>query len=98
MYMTEVCDDSFFCLNMAGVLESVREEDFVQYYLFPLEIEDIINANEQRQQDVKTILSRVESVVRRYSQSYIWHKDSFSVSAVTTSLLSLSLEQSGKGT
>lgn len=82
---------------MAGVLESVREEDFVQYYLFPLEIEDIINANEERQQDVKATLSHVESIVRKYSRNYIWHKDSFRVSPVNEPLLSLSLEQNGKG-
>ena len=97
MYVTCACDDSFFCLNMAGVLESVREEDLVQYYLFPLEIEDIINANEERQQDVKAALSHVESIVRKYGQNYIWHKDPFSVSPVTEPLLSLSLEQNGKG-
>lgn len=95
--MTGASDDSFFCLNMDGVLESVREEDFVQYYLFPLEIEDIINANDERQQDVKAALSHVESIVRKYSQNYIWHKDSFSVSPVTEPLLSLSLGQNGKG-
>jgi hypothetical protein len=94
--MTTECDDSFFCLNMAGVLESVRE-DFVEYYLFPREIEDIINANEERQQDVKAALSTVESIVRKYSQNYIWHKDPFSVSPIAAPLLSLSLEQNGKG-
>jgi hypothetical protein len=79
---------------MAGVLESVREEDFVEYYLFPFETEDIINANEEGQQDVKVALSHVESIIRKYSQNYIWHKDSFSVNAP---LLSLSSEQNGKG-
>jgi hypothetical protein len=78
---------------MAGVLESVREEDFVEYYLFPIETEDIINANEERQQDVKVALSHVESIVRKYSQNYIWHKDPFSVTAP----LSLSSEQNDKG-
>lgn len=97
MHVTCACDDSFFCLNMDGVLESVREEDFVQYYLFPVEIEDIINANEERQQVVKAVLPRVESIVSKYSQNYIWHKDSFSISPVTEPLLSLSLEQNSKG-
>jgi hypothetical protein len=82
---------------MAGVLESMREEDFVQYYLFPLQIEDIINANEEKQQYLKAALSRVESIVRKYSQNYIWHKDSFSVSPVTAPLLSLCLEQNANG-
>jgi len=95
--MTLVCDDSFFCLSMAGVLESVREEDFVQYYLFPPEIEDVINANEDRQREVKVALSSVESILRKYSQNYIWHKDSFSVIPVTTPLLTLSSEQNDKG-
>lgn len=75
-------------------LEIVREVDFVEYYLFPIETEDIINANEERQQDVKVALSHVESIVRKYSQNYIWHKDSFSV---TAPLLSLSSEENGKG-
>jgi hypothetical protein len=81
---------------MAGVLESLSE-DFVQYYLFPLETEDIINANEERQGEVKVTLSHVESIVRKYSQNYIWHKDSFSVIPVTAPLLSLSSEQNCKG-
>jgi hypothetical protein len=95
--MIHACDDSFFCLRMAGVLESVREEDFIEYYLFPHEIEDVINANEERQREVKVILSHVESIVRQYSQNYIWHKDSFGVIPVTASLLSLSTEPSYKG-
>ncbi|XP_021926738.1 protein ecdysoneless [Zootermopsis nevadensis] len=82
---------------MAGVLESLREEDFVQYYLFPLEIEDIINANEEIHREVKVTLSYVLSIVRKYSENYIWHKDSFSVTPVTAPLLSLYSEQNCKG-
>jgi hypothetical protein len=91
--MTIGFDDSFFCLTMAGVLESVREDDFVEYYLFPFETEDIINANEDKQEDVKVALSQVESIIRKYSQNYIWHKDSFRVGAP----LSLSSEQNDRG-
>jgi hypothetical protein len=98
MYMTHASDDSFFCLSMAGVLESLREEDFVEYYLFPPEIEDVINANDEKQQGVKVTLSHVESLVRKYGQNYIWHKDSFSVIPVAAPLLSLSTEQNCKGT
>jgi hypothetical protein len=80
---------------MAGVFESLRE-DFVEYYLFPHEIEEVINANDEKQQEVKVTLCHVESIVRKYGQNYIWHKDSFSVIPVTA-LLSLSSEQNCKG-
>lgn len=79
---------------MDGLLKSVSEEIFVDYYLFPVETEDIINANEEKQQDVNVALSQVESIVRKYSQNYIWHKDSFSV---TAPLLSLSSEENDRG-
>ena len=81
---------------MAGVLESVREEDFVEYYVFPEGVEDHINANEDRQQRMSVVLSHIESVVRKYAEKYIWHKDSFSV-APNLPPLSLSSDVNEKG-
>ncbi|XP_069701483.1 protein ecdysoneless [Periplaneta americana] len=82
---------------MAGVLETVREEDFVQYYLFPHEIEDVINANEEKEHELKVLLTQVESIVRKYAQNYIWHRDSFCVTPVTVPFLPLSSEHIDKG-
>ncbi|PSN41240.1 hypothetical protein C0J52_13435 [Blattella germanica] len=82
---------------MAGVLESVREEDFVQYYLFPNGFEDVINANEEREQRMQVALSHVESIVRKYAHNYIWHRDPFSINPINIPPLSLSSQEDDKG-
>ena len=82
---------------MAGVLESVREEDFVQYYLFPNGFEDVINANEEREQRMQVALTHVESIVRKYAHNYIWHRDPFSINPINIPPLSLSSQEDDKG-
>jgi hypothetical protein len=50
---------------MAGVLEDVRAEDFVEYYIFP-------NHN-----SVSSALDEINKKVSSYVKDYIWHKDPF---------------------
>ncbi|CAG2055579.1 unnamed protein product [Timema podura] len=66
---------------MAGVLESVREDDFVEYYIFPTGIEDVINANEETNKILQSLSTRVRTIVGQYTDKYIWHKDSFNIVA-----------------
>jgi SGT1 protein len=50
---------------MAGVLEDVRAEDFVEYFIFP-------NHN-----SVSSALDEINKKVSSYVKDYIWHKDPF---------------------
>lgn len=50
---------------MAGVLEDVRAEDFVEYFLFP------------EQQDMELVLTELNAKALTYTDNYIWHKDPF---------------------
>ncbi|CAH0547417.1 unnamed protein product [Brassicogethes aeneus] len=62
---------------MAGVnniLESVREDDFVEYYLFP-----VINSEDIKEQEtiLSCVLSKANKIIDNYSKNYLWHKDEF---------------------
>ncbi|KAJ8953969.1 hypothetical protein NQ314_007162, partial [Rhamnusium bicolor] len=63
--------------EMAGVnnvLESVREDDFVEYFLFP----PIETCDEKEQETIlSSILSEVNKIVKKYTDNYLWHKDEF---------------------
>lgn len=60
------------------MLESVREEDFVEYFLFPE-----INTNENQlnfnDNELNKLLHNINNIIELYSVNYIWHKDSFKV-------------------
>lgn len=62
---------------MAGVtniLESVREDDFVEYFLFP----PIETNDEQEQERILTaILDKANKIIHRYTKNFLWHKDEF---------------------
>jgi hypothetical protein len=55
---------------MAGVLEDVRAEDFVEYFIFP-------NHN-----SVSSALDEINKKVSSYVKDYIWHKDPFFLNKV----------------
>lgn len=62
---------------MAGVnniLESVKEDDFVEYYLFPS-----IKTNDIKEQDsiLSSLLSKANKIIDKYAKNYLWHKDEF---------------------
>lgn len=62
---------------MAGVtniLESVREDDFVEYFLFP----PIETNDEQEQERILTaILDKANKIIHKYTKNFLWHKDEF---------------------
>lgn len=58
---------------MAGVLEDVRAEDFVEYFLFP------------KHKSISSALDEVNKKVSSYVKDYIWHKDPFFLKKVESS-------------
>lgn len=62
---------------MAGlnnVLETVREDDFVEYYLFP----PIETCSEKEEETIlSSILTKANKIVKKYTTNYLWHRDEF---------------------
>lgn len=57
-------------------LESVRAEDFVEYFLFPgVRSPD----NNSLEQDLGQVAEQINQIAVEYSSNYIWHKDGFRV-------------------
>ncbi|KAG4077447.1 hypothetical protein HA402_002874 [Bradysia odoriphaga] len=55
-------------------LETVRAEDYVEYYLFPdlkssLPVESVL----------QTVIQQINTIADRFCEKYIWHKDGFRV-------------------
>lgn len=65
-----------------GSLEFVREDDFVEYFIFP-QLTDEADDSEKAQRDLENVLQKVESIVSEVSRDYIWHKDEFRLTART---------------
>ncbi|KAJ8924921.1 hypothetical protein NQ315_001078 [Exocentrus adspersus] len=69
---------------MAGVnnmLETVREDDFVEYFLFPA-----IEARNETEEEtlLSSILDKANKIVKKYADDYLWHKDEFRLSPRTS--------------
>lgn len=59
-------------------LEMVRNDDFIEYFLFP----DVGDVSEGQENDaLDAVLKRVNDIASAYTSSFIWHKDPFSVKA-----------------
>lgn len=69
-----------------GNLEFVREDDFVEYYIFP-KLPDNLRDEAQVQQQMEKIRSEISVIVREKSleRSYLWHKDEFQLQIRTGS-------------
>lgn len=78
-----------------NVLESVREDDFVEYYVFPP-----IETRDDKEQEflLNRILNQCEKIVKKYSDEYLWHKDEFKLTVRTwiSNTLIQEDEKSGK--
>ncbi|CAH0390428.1 unnamed protein product [Bemisia tabaci] len=59
---------------MASALECAREEDFVEYFLFPL-IEN--NSSESELNSLHHVIDQISKIVNPLVEPYIWHKDEF---------------------
>lgn len=58
-------------------LEIVRNDDFIEYFLFPRI--DLLAENED--EVLHEILKQVTEAATSYTSNYIWHKDSFNLKA-----------------
>lgn len=68
--------------NLNKVLQSVREDDFVEYYVFP-HIES--NDEEQQERVLSALLEKANRIAEKYTKSYLWHKDEFKLVVRTRS-------------
>ncbi|EFA01447.1 protein ecdysoneless [Tribolium castaneum] len=66
--------------SKVNVLESVREDDFVEYHLFPP-----IDSQDDKEQELALtrVLNQCEKIVKRYTDEYLWHKDEFKLTVRT---------------
>jgi hypothetical protein len=57
-------------------LENLREEDFVEYFLFP----NIKACELQNEEELlKNVNAKVLEIAKNYCKNYIWHRDGFKV-------------------
>lgn len=71
-------------------LEFIREEDFVEYYIFPR----ILSNNEKDQEEIlNSTLQRVSKTISKYCNQYLWHKDEFRLVSKTKSSCLLDNEE-----
>lgn len=59
-------------------LEIVRNDDFIEYFLFP----SIDHDSEEREDGIiNEFLTQINEISNSYTSNYIWHKDSFNLKA-----------------
>lgn len=64
-----------------NILEFVREQDFVEYFLFP-EATPLDNKEEELM--INSVLREVNLIAKKYTKDYIWHRDEFKLTARTS--------------
>lgn len=64
-----------------NIFQTVREDDFVEYYLFPhIESKDV----KEQENILSSILAKANKVINKYTTNFLWHKDEFKLSARTS--------------
>lgn len=63
---------------MEGVLETVRDEDFIEYFLF-VRTNDKNEDAEELVKHINLLNTQVLEFVDQLSDQYIWHKDRFNL-------------------
>ncbi|XP_022921277.1 protein ecdysoneless [Onthophagus taurus] len=58
-----------------NVLKTVREDDFVEYFLFPLES----FCEDECKRKLKSVMDNVNKLIKEYMSEYIWHRDTFNL-------------------
>lgn len=59
-------------------LEIVRNDDYVEYFLFP----NIDQVSESEEEEIlNEVVKQVNEISSTYTSNYIWHKDPFGVKA-----------------
>lgn len=76
-----------------SVLETVREDDFVEYFIFPQ-----LNSNENEEIVLNNYLTKINNAIRNQTKDYLWHKDEFNVTTrpKTSHLLNEDFDKRGK--
>lgn len=68
----------------------MREDDFVEYFIFP----SLENAGNSASESVlKNFLDQVNKVVAKYAGKYLWHRDAFRVCVRNSDHVLLSEEE-----
>jgi SGT1 protein len=77
-------------------LETLREDDFVEYFLFPdIKACDIQLENEEDQ--LTTVQQKIQEIYKTFSKNYIWHRDSFKVHPRYKNFSLLTQHETGEG-
>lgn len=74
-------------------LEIVRNDDFIEYFLFP-DIDKLSEADEDKA--LSDVLKQVNDIASSYTANFIWHKDSFNLKAKNRNSYLLNLESEGE--
>uniref|UniRef100_A0A182PIG4 Uncharacterized protein n=1 Tax=Anopheles epiroticus TaxID=199890 RepID=A0A182PIG4_9DIPT len=62
------------------ILQSIREDDFVEYFLFPARPSDPADVElENSEHALEPLLHEVNRLAEAFCQRYIWHRDGFRV-------------------
>ncbi|XP_053674786.1 protein ecdysoneless [Anopheles nili] len=62
------------------ILQSIREDDFVEYFLFPERPSDPSDVElENNENSLEPLLQQVNQLAEIFCQRYIWHRDGFRV-------------------
>lgn len=64
-----------------GPLETVRAEDFVEYFIFPAVQRTETGPQNVEGAELDKTIQCIEAVSNKFCKKYIWHKDAFRVSA-----------------
>lgn len=59
-----------------GPLETVRAEDFIEYYIFP-DLQQ--SASTDAATALEDVIQQITKISQQYTAQYIWHKDQFRV-------------------
>lgn len=66
-------------MSLSSILKPVREDDFVEYFLFPSGLNQTDVSLENCEPLLESLLAEVNKLSKDYCQRYIWHRDGFKV-------------------
>lgn len=66
-------------MTTKSVLQSVREDDFVEYWLFPTGFDRKDVSLENCETQLEEVRAEVNKLAKDYCRRYIWHRDGFKV-------------------
>ncbi|KAK5642063.1 hypothetical protein RI129_008230 [Pyrocoelia pectoralis] len=79
--------------NSLNFLQSAREDDFIEYFLYlPLVS---FKDSKSEQSILKSTLKQIQNVIQKNSQNYLWHRDGFKLTPRTSEDSLLSVDEQG---